>query len=181
MSLLGLIALIFGVLGVILTIFQKIWCWPTALISVVISALVFYDQRLFGDMALQVFYFASGIYGWWYWEKNSAKGFNVTRVPNKTWLFLFIATLLQFGVYFLLLTKFKGDKIIFDSILTAASITATYMMTKKWIENWICWVVIDFAYVFLYGLKHMWDFAILNLAFTLMAAYGFYLWKKRAS
>jgi len=180
MSLLGVIALVFGILGVILTIFQKIWCWPAALISVVVSVFVFYKQRLFGDMTLQVFYFVAGVYGWWYWEKNSNAKFKVGHVPKKMWAILIIATLLQFGLYFLLLTKFKGDRIIFDSILTAASITATYMMTKKWIENWICWVLIDFAYVFLYGLKHMWDFAILNIAFTLMAAYGFYLWKKKA-
>ena len=180
MSLLGAIALVFGVLGVILTIFQKIWCWPAALISVIVSLFVFYEQRLFGDMALQLFYFISGLYGWWYWEKNSNAKFNVTHVPKNTWLVLFIATLLQFIIYFLLLSKFKGDQIIFDSILTATSITATYMMTKKWIENWICWVLIDFAYVFLYGIKNMWEFAILYFVFTLMAAYGFYLWRKKA-
>ncbi len=179
MSLLALIALIFGVLGVILTIFQKIWCWPAALIGIIVSVFVFYEQRLFGDMALQFFYFISGIYGWWYCEKNSNSVFNVSYVPKKMWVLLLLATITQFGIYFLLLGKFKGDQIVFDSILTAASITATYMMTKKWIENWICWVLIDFAYVFLYGIKHMWEFAILNIAFTLMAAYGFYLWKKK--
>lgn len=179
MSLLGIIALIFGVLGVILTIFQRIWCWPAGLISVVVSAIVFYYQRLYGDMALQGFYFVSGIYGWWFWNANKKKSFDVIPVPNKFWVPLFIATVLQTGVYYILLTKFKGDRVILDSVLTAASITATYMMTKKWIQNWIFWVVIDLTYVLLYGLKNMWDFAILYFVFTIMAAYGYYLWKKK--
>ena len=64
------IALITGVLGVLLTIFESIWCWPTALVSVVISGATFFNQRLFGDFGLQIFYFISGIYGWIYWGKK---------------------------------------------------------------------------------------------------------------
>ena len=82
---------------------------------------------------------------------------------------------------FALLKYFKGDQVIFDAILTACSISATYMMTKKWIENWLCWVLIDFAYIVLYGIKDLWLYAILYFVFTLMAAYGFYTWKKQKS
>lgn len=181
MSLLGLIALVSGVIGVLLTIKQNVWCWPAALISVITSSIEFYEQRLFGDMALQGFYFVSGIYGWYYWSKKANETFTITKTPNKQWLLLIGITLVQTIVYYFLLKKFKGDKVLIDSMLTAASITATYMMTKKWIENWIAWVVIDMAYVFLYGIKAMWLFAILYLVFTLMAAFGYWQWKKKES
>jgi nicotinamide mononucleotide transporter len=179
MSLLGVIALIFGVLGVLLTILQKIWCWPAALISVIASSIEFYDQRLFGDMALQGFYFVSGIYGWYYWDKNKSVDFKIAHTPFISWIWMFAATLLQTGIYYIILKKFKGDKVIMDSILTAASITGTYMMTKKWIENWIVWVIIDAAYIFLYGIKEMWLFSVLFFVFTIMAGYGYYSWRKK--
>lgn len=181
MTLLGLIALITGVLGVLLTIKQSVWCWPAALISVITSSIEFYEQRLFGDMALQVFYFISGLYGWYYWGKNKADTFSVTRTPSSKWLILIGATALQFIVYYFLLQKFKGDKVLIDALLTAASITATFMMTKKWLENWLAWVLIDLTYVFLYGVKNMWLFAVLYLVFTIMAAYGYLQWKKKGS
>lgn len=181
MSLLGLIALITGVLGVILTIKQTVWCWPVALVSVITSSIEFYEQRLFGDMALQAFYFVSGIYGWYYWRKQIQEQFTVSKTPTSKWLILIIITLVQFVVYYFLLKKFKGDKVFLDALLTAASITATYMMTKKWLENWLAWVVIDLTYVFLYGIKSMWLFAVLYLVFTIMAAFGYLKWRRTES
>ncbi len=181
MSLLGAIALISGVLGVLFTIMQRIWCWPLALISVVTSFLEFYEQRLYGDMALQGFYFVTGIYGWYYWKKNENKEFNVIHTPRTMWLFMFLATLIQSIIYYFLLKKLKGDQIEFDAILTACSITATFMMTKKWIENWAFWVLIDLAYVILYWKKEMPLFAVLYFVFTAMAAYGFYSWRTQRS
>jgi nicotinamide mononucleotide transporter len=181
MTILSLIALVFGVLGVVLTIRQSIWCWPMALISVVASFAEFYNERLYGDMMLQLFYFVSGIYGWWYWDKNKNNAFEVSFLPV-TWIkYLLLLTIFQAGIYYLVLIKFKGDKALFDACLTAASITATYMMTRKWIENWLAWIVIDLLYVVLYGIKHMWLFALLYLIFAAMAAYGFNSWKKKTS
>lgn len=178
MSLLDSIALIFGVLGVLLTIKQSIWCWPSALISVLTSFVAFYNQRLFGDMLLQIFYFLSGIYGWYFWEKNKNATFIVQKINLKIIPVLLIITTILAITLFFILNYFKGDKVILDSILTAFSLTATYMMTKKWIENWIAWVVIDFTYIILYTSKSMWLFAILYFIFTIMAAYGFFKWRK---
>lgn len=178
MSFLGIIALVFGVAGVLLTIRQSIWCWPIALISVCASSFEFYEQRLFGDMALQGFYFVSGIYGWWFWKENQKRSFTIGKVKTNEWIWLLVFTLVQVGVYYFLLVYFKGDQVFLDSLLTAGSITATYMMTRKWIQNWIVWVIIDGAYVFLYLIKDMWMFALLYFCFTLMAAYGYITWKR---
>jgi nicotinamide mononucleotide transporter len=179
MTLLSLTALLFGVLGVLFTIRQSIWCWPLALISVIASFAEFYKERLFGDMMLQLFYFVSGIYGWWFWDRNRNKEFKVSLLPKVIIKYLLGFSVLQALVYYFILIKFNGDKPLFDACLTASSITATYMMTRKWIENWIAWIAIDLLYIVLYGIKHMWLFALLYFIFAAMAAYGFNLWKKK--
>lgn len=181
MSLPGIIALLSGALGVWLTIRQSIWCWPLALISVVASTIEFYRERLFGDMVLQVFYFFLGIYGWIYWKQNQKKDFAVERTPVNKFLPLLLATIVQSFLYYYLLVYFRGDRPLFDSILAAASISATYMMTKKWAENWMAWVMIDGAYILLYGVKEMWLFALLYALFTGMAFYGWLTWRKAIS
>ena len=178
MTLLGVIAFVFGLLGVWLTIKQNILCWPVAIVAVIASIVEFYEQRLFGDMALQVFYFFAAVYGWIFWNQHKEAGFIITRISKKRWPALIVITGVQSVVYYFLLSYFKGDQVLFDAILTAASLTATYMMTRKWLENWAAWVLIDFAYVFLYGIKRMWLFALLYLLFAVIAFYGWIKWRK---
>ncbi|MCC6182697.1 MAG: nicotinamide mononucleotide transporter [Bacteroidia bacterium] len=179
MEFLNWIALITGVLGVLLTIRQTIWCWPMALISVVISIIAFYQERLLGDMFLNIFYFFSGIYGWYYWNRKKDEQFIVSKTPKKLYLFLFVITLVQVVLYYFILHFFKSDKIVFDSILTACSFTCTYMMIKKWIENWIFWLLIDGSYIMLYLVKDMPTYALLYAFFSIMVIYGYWQWKKQ--
>ena len=181
MSVLSIIALISGSLGVWLTIRQTIWCWPVSLIAVLASITEFYNERLYGDMSLQIFYLFAGLYGWAYWNKNKNAAFTVTKTDLKQVPLLIALTVAQAVVYYFLISYFKGDRPVLDSILTASSLTATYMMTKKWVENWLCWVFIDATYIVLYGLKHMWLFALLNLLFTIIASYGWLKWRRTVS
>lgn len=182
MSVLSIISLLTGTAGVILTIRQSIWCWPLALVATVTSAVDFYEARLLGDMALQVLYFVSGIYGWVYWKrKNNTEVFNVNRIPVKYIFPLLGLTGIQAAAYYFILRFFKGDAVLIDAVLTAASITATYMMTRKWRENWWCWVAIDAFYIGLYVFKQMPLYALLYLIFTAMAVYGAISWHRKGS
>jgi nicotinamide mononucleotide transporter len=81
-------------------------------------------------------------------------------------------------VYYYLLVYFGGDRPLLDAILTATSLTATYMMTKKWVENWLAWTFIDGTYILLYGLKGMWLFCLLYFLFTIIAFFGYLKWRK---
>jgi nicotinamide mononucleotide transporter len=175
---LSVIAFIFGALGVWLTIRQTIWCWPVSLVAVIASIAEFFNERLYGDMALQVFYFLAGVYGWVFWKKNSGREFLVTKMPASWWPGLIAATAAQSVIYFFIIDHYGGDRALLDSILTASSLTATYLMTRKWIENWVSWVVIDAVYVYLYAVKEMWLFCALYLIFAGMAFYGWRQWKR---
>ncbi len=179
MTIWDFIALITGIFGVILTIRESIWCWPTALISVAISGITFYNERLFGDVGLQFFYLVSGIYGWMYWHKKNKLNFKIKTIPKTFFIPLAIVTIIQSIIYYYVLRYFKSDKIIFDSVLTACSFTCTFMMAKKWIENWIFWIIIDLGYAILYLIKDLPSYALLYIFFSIMATYGYYSWKKQ--
>lgn len=174
---LSIIAFVTGVAGVWLTIKKSIWCWPVALISVGTSAIEFFKQKLYGDMSLQAVYFAAGIYGWYYWSSKSKTNFIPEKTPKEAWIWIFMITALQSLLYLKVLKLFNGDQVLLDAILTAASLTATYMMTRRWMENWAAWVLIDLVYVILYFLKAMWLFGFLYLIFAAMAYYGWKRWK----
>jgi nicotinamide mononucleotide transporter len=171
------IALITGVLGVILTIKQKIIAWPMALISICISIIAFYKARLFGDMFLNIFYFFSGIYGWYLWENKKNEVFKASYITKKMAIAMIFITSIQFILYYLILTYFKSDQILVEALLTACSFTCTIMMIKKWVENWVFWVIIDLSYVFLYIIKEMPAYALLYFIFAGIAGYGYYTWR----
>lgn len=178
MSVPGIIACLFAILGVWLTIKQSVYCWPVAMTGICFMIADLYNARLYGDMSLQVFYFFTALYGWIYWEKNSNRKFEVKKMPAHYIPILLLATGLQFFLYYYLLVHFKGKQPELDAALTAASITTTYMMTKKWVENWFVWVIVDTIYLFLFAATEMWLYVGLYLFFAVMAYYGWVKWKK---
>ena len=79
---------------------------------------------------------------------------------------------------FYLLVYLKGNRAGLDALLTAASLVTTYMMIRKWAENWLLWVLIDGTYVLLYALTNLWSYALLYAVYAVMAWYGWKQWKK---
>ncbi len=179
MSALSVIALVAGTLGVWLTIKQTIWCWPVSLVAVVVSVAEFYNERLYGDMSLQIFYFFAGVYGWIFWRKNRNRVFVARHMSQRYWPLLIIITVAQALLYYKLIVHFNGDRPVIDAALTAASLTATYMMTRKWVQNWVAWIFIDAFYVYLFISKEMWLFGVLYAFFTGMAFYGWVVWRRQ--
>ena len=113
-----------------------------------------------------------------YWNKKKDESFVTKHIDSKLIPLLLVITVIQAIVYYYLLIYFGGDKPLFDAILTAASLTNTFIMTKKWLENWLAWILIDISYVLLYSIKNMWPFALLYFLFAVMACYGWIKWKK---
>ena len=64
------ISVVFAIAYLALAIRQSLWCWPAALISVALAAVVVLDARLYMDVALQLFYVAMAIYGWQQWRRG---------------------------------------------------------------------------------------------------------------
>lgn len=179
MNLLEWIAAISGILGVYLTIKQKLSSWPVELVAIIITGYLFFKQDLLGNMWLQVFYFVSSIYGWLVWRfNNRVREMVVIRLTFFSTFFLLLATAVQAGIYYFLLLRFNGHSPLLDSVLTASSVTATFMMAQKYIENWIAWIFIDLLYVVFLAQQKLILLAGLSFVFSCMAVYGYVSWKK---
>jgi nicotinamide mononucleotide transporter len=175
-----IIAVFFGILGVWLTTQQNVWCWAAGIANVTLYTFIFYDQRLFGDAALQVFYMFISYYGWYQWVYGSGKEteLSVRGVHKKEFILLSVFGLIFFFVILFILKKIDGDLPYFDSFTTVLSVIATWMTTKKIIENWIIWIFTDAVYTFLYFYKELYLTSALYAAFTLLAILGWIEWKK---
>ena len=65
---------------------------------------------------------------------------------------------------------------ILDSFTTVAAIVTTYMVTRKVIENWIYWLVIDSVLVFLCLQRELWWYAGLYVLYLVMCVFGLRSW-----
>ena len=80
------------------------------------------------------------------------------------------------GFYFDQFTEAKQP--IVDSFTTVFSILATYMVIKKVLENWLYWIVVDLAAVYLYFSRDLHLTALLFIIYTLIAIFGYISWSK---
>ncbi len=181
MTLFELIAVAVTLLAVWLTARQIIWCWPTALVSVTMYAVVFYQAKLYADMGLQGIYFALSVYGWWAWLRGG-EDHSELRVTLVSWRFRLL--LLVLGATFAvglgtLLHRLTDASLPFmDSALTSFSLVAQWLMTRKHLESWILWIAVDVFYVGMFVMKELYLTAGLYAVFLLLAAIGFAEWRR---
>jgi nicotinamide mononucleotide transporter len=63
-----------------------------------------------------------------------------------------------------------------DGFLTAGSIVGQLLLSRKKLENWHVWIIVDVLYVGLYVYKGLMLTAILYALFCVMAAIGLRAW-----
>jgi nicotinamide mononucleotide transporter len=172
------VAVVLAVVYLVLAVRQNIWCWPAALVSVALSLVLFWDARLLMESALQVFYFAMGVYGWREWRVGGESG---TGVRVHWWTSrqhgLALGTIVVLSAVFgTLLTPTSAALPYADSFTTVGAIVTTFMVARKVIENWIYWFVIDSVSIYLYLNRGLWLYAGLFVVYLVLIVIGFRAW-----
>jgi len=181
MSTLELFAALVGAVSVYLSVRQNIWSWPTAIVNVVLYALVFYEARLYADMGLQVVYAVLSVYGWyeWLYGGENRTELRVTRTsPRLGVLLAAIAAAGSAGLGFFLRSSTDAALPFMDSALSSTSLVAQWMMTRKLLENWLVWIAVDVLYVGMFVFKHLYLTAGLYAVFLALAVKGWLDWRR---
>ncbi|MDH3524040.1 MAG: nicotinamide riboside transporter PnuC [Acidobacteriota bacterium] len=181
MSALELVAVAVTLAAVYLTTRQVIWCWPLSMASVCMYALIFRDARLYADMGLQGLYFGLAAYGWWAWLHGGTDHgeLEVSLASNRLRATACALALVGGTLLGGVLGRFTDASLPYlDSLLTAFSIAAQWMQTRKLLENWIVWLGVDVLYVGMFLYKGLYPTAALYAVFLLLAALGFVKWRR---
>jgi len=180
---LEIIAIIFGFLSVWYAKNNKIWVYPTGLVSTSIFVYLLFKWELLGDMMINAYYFIMSIYGWYIWTRKVDATHNtpITRTTKKekiTSVIIFISTLLFVFIVYKSFDKWNGWVAYVDTITTAIFFVGMWLMARKKIENWIYWIIGDIISVPLYFYKGFTFTSFQYLIFTLIAIFGYLEWKK---
>lgn len=179
-SVLEWLGTITGFLCVYLAAKQHILNWPVAIVSVLVYLIVFTKYKLYGDAALQVYFLGTSIYGWYYWSsnKNSCQK-PIVSLSASQYLGIIVLTIFLAVLASLILNKFTDTDVPFaDGTCTAISLVAQILMTRKFLQSWIFWIVVDVLYVPLYLYKNLALTAILYILYLILATMGYLDWKR---
>ena len=169
------------VLSIWLATRENIWYFPTGIVSVVMYGWVYFQAKLYAESFLQLVYLSLMIYGWYEWlyggEKKSE--LPVTRTPRWAWGVGIASGLIVSALTIAVQLRFTDNPAPYvDSSLMAWSLVAQWMTARKWIENWILWLLLNTISVPLYIARDLHVTAVLFAGLWVLAVIGWRQWRK---
>jgi nicotinamide mononucleotide transporter len=186
-SLLEIIGVITGLLCVYLAAINNIWNWPIAIISVGIYIYIFMQSRLYADMGLQIYFFITSIYGWYFWSSNTIAEIKIPVkliTTRQTIISILIVAVATPSLGFMLINLAPilhyqpASYPYLDSFCTACSLVAQVFLTRKVLENWLIWIFVDIIYVGVYIFKGLDATAFMYAIYVPIALLGYIDWRK---
>jgi nicotinamide mononucleotide transporter len=172
-------AAVLAVAYLVLAIGQRLSCWVAAFISSCLYVRVCFGAHLYMESALNAFYAAMAVYGFWQWRRGlGGAALRVSRWPIVPHLAagLGIVVLSLASSYFL--RRYTPAAWPFlDSMVTWSSVFATFLVTRKVYENWHWWLVIDSVSLCLYFTKHLYLTTLLFGSYLVLIVLGMRQWR----
>lgn len=179
----GIISALTGVWCVILTGKGKRSCYIVGLINTIMYAWISFKSAYYGEVMLNALYYVPMQFvGWYAWSKHiNAETTEVDKVKmtgKSLGIWVFIA-FLGIGCYGYILQGLGGNLPYFDSFTTTLSVLAMIFSVKRYMEQWVLWVLIDVVTVYLWYVDYslgndnmatllMWVVYLLNAIFQLI-------------
>jgi len=185
MSLLEVTAVVFALAYVLLAVRENVLCWLFAFLSTAIYTALFWNVSLLMESALNVYYMAMAVYGWYQWTRGGSNGDDQPHALavrsmslNQHALVILAITACSLVSGYLLTEHSSAARPYIDSFTTWASVVTTYLVARKYLQNWLYWIVIDTVSIFLYVDRGLNLTALLFVAYVVIATVGYFKWRE---
>ncbi len=173
------VATVAGFICVYLLIKGNIWCFAFGFVQVSIYTWIFYDVKLYSDMALQVFYIGFQIYGWLLWKnaRDQSGHVIVKRGSSKEYILWIVAIVISTLILGSVMHHNTDASLPYpDAFTTCASLVAQWLLSHKKLFNWTVWIVVDVVAIVIYWQKGLFPTSALYACFLVMAIIGQWQW-----
>jgi nicotinamide mononucleotide transporter len=177
------VSVAFSVVYLVLAIRESLWCWPAAFLSSVLTLAVVFGARLYSEVALNVYYAAMAVYGWYQWHYGG-RSRGAVVLPIAVWplrahaLAIGGSGALAAVVGWLMSRHTQAAFPYLDAFVTVASVVTTYMVARKILENWLYWLVVDGLALYLYWQRELYFFVGLFALYLVLVLIGFVRWHR---
>lgn len=176
-----IVAVLAGLSFLVLAIRENPWCWVFGAVSTSIFLVLFWQASLYLQSLLQGYYVGVSIYGWRHWRRGGDErtGLPVRSwgaVPNAAAIGAIVAAGLLSGMF---LDRQTDSALPYlDALTTWGGVITTWMAARKVLQNWLYWLVIDAAAIWMYLLTGLPLTAGLFGVYFLLAIAGYFRWKR---
>lgn len=175
------IAVVTALIYVVLAAQAKKLCFAFGLISSAIYVYLATELQFYFDSVINLYYVLMSFYGWFAWSKQ--KNLKQSGIQSMSKKMLYI--LLLVGLFVTIILAFSADRFssaslpYLDAFTTVFAIIATWMVIKKYIENWLIWIIVDLIAMGMYFYKGLILTSFLFGIYTVIASFGYFKWKKQ--
>ena len=176
-------SVLLGILYLVLAIRESVWCWPAAFLSSALTIAVVFGVRLYSEVALNAYYAAMAVYGWYQWQYGGRRH-GAAELPIGVWPLKMhalaiggsIALAAIVGWYMSRHTQAAFPYL--DAFVTVASVVTTYMVARKILENWLYWLVVDSLALYLYWQRELYLYVGLFALYLVLVVLGLVRWHR---
>lgn len=184
MNYLEIVGTSIGIIYLYLEYHANVWLWVASIAMPAVYLFVYYDAGLYADFGINIYYLIASVYGLYCWLKgkdgeDESANSGITHTPVSQYIWLFVITAVLFVVIGFILKELTDSTVPWaDSFTTALSITAMWMLARKYVEQWLVWIVVDVVSSALYVYKDLWFTGGLYAAYAVIAVLGYRKWSR---
>ena len=177
-----------GILYLVLEYRASISLWIVGIIMPALDVYLYWSHGLYGDAGMAVYYTAAAVYGYAVWRFGKKRGqaekaeMPITHMPGRLYLpaVVFLAVAWA-ATYYVLVTFTNSTVPLLDAFTNAMSFVGLWALARKYVEQWIFWIVVDVICCYLYIVKGIPFKAFLYGLYVVIAVMGYLKWKRMAA
>ncbi|MBR3496666.1 MAG: nicotinamide mononucleotide transporter [Prevotella sp.] len=178
---------VLGLLYIWLEYRAHIALWIVGIIMPALDIYLYYSHGLYGDAGMAGYYTVAAIYGYAMWKfgKKKSQGKSqempITHVRPVLYLNMLATFLVLWAVTYYVLEHWTNSTVpILDAFTNALSFVGLWALAHKYVEQWICWIVVDAICTYLYIVKGIPFKAFLYGLYVVIAILGYHKWNSMA-
>ena len=182
---LDITATIVGLVYIWLEYKASIYLWIVGIIMPLIEIFLYYEAGLYADFGMAIYYALAATYGYVVWKfgKRNYQGTKeelpITHFKQSQILPAILAFLVIWLIIYEILVLFTNSDVpITDSFANALSFIGLWALARKYLEQWIIWIIVDIVLSALYIYKGIPFKAGLYALYVIIAIAGYHKWKK---
>jgi nicotinamide mononucleotide transporter len=170
-------------LAIVLAGRNNIHTWWTGIVGCALFAVLFAQTRLYADVVLQLFFIATGAWGWWRWLYGArGEPLPITHASRANLLRTLAGGVAATAAYGALLHYTTDAYAPFpDSTVLVFSIIGQVLMMQRRVENWAVWLLVNTIAVPLYASRGLHLTAVLYAGFWINAIVSWRNWRRLAA
>ena len=172
--------------------------WFASMVMPAISMWIYFSKGIYADFAINIYYLVIAVYGYIVWTRGHCKKTKIetvendknvdddanaklpiTNIPGKMLAGCVVVFLLLWVVLYLILNYLTDSTVpIPDAFTTALSIVGMWMLARKYLQQWIAWILVDAICACLYWYKGIPLYGILYALYPIIAFFGYRKWRR---